>query len=131
MSLRPRQAKKILDDYCLRETGKPASSAQITKDMRKEGRKSEWFLAHQDTCPPWDGERTRAYFKAYVEIAGARFYGSGIPVHDRYMQPDRAVMKSLLLAECVFLEGGKFILTPKGEALLASIPPFDEYVEET
>ncbi len=129
--MREREARRILKGYCLRETGDPPSTSQVTRDLNRNGRDETWWLENMSTCPPWDGARTKAYFKAYVEIAGERFFGTGIPIHDKYLQPDRAVMKSLLEAGCVTLDRGKFVVTSKGQELLSSIPSFEEQVGET
>lgn len=120
--LRDFEARKVLAAYCLQEDGKPASTFQITKEMRREGASDVWFLENTETCPPWDGPRTRAYLKAYAVISDERFYGTGIPVHNKYLQPDRAVIKSLLLAGCVEMDKIRILLTDRGQELCDAVP---------
>ena len=43
----------------------------------------------------------------------------GIRLDDGYLWPDRAVMRALLINDCLTVEGDDFCLTRQGEALLA------------
>ena len=118
-------AKEILNDHCLRfDLKKASSNKNASKKRNPDGAQKSWWLKNKDKCPPFDGPRCRAYLQAYIEIAGPTFYGSGIPLDDGLMHPDRGVMKALLQAGCVTLgkhKRGIFELTPKGKALIAGI----------
>ena len=81
--MREREARRILEAYCLRETGKPPSTSQVTTDFHRDGRDETWWLQNMGTCPPWSGARTKAEGKAYGDIAGERFFGTGIPIHNK------------------------------------------------
>ena len=126
VAMRETEAKRLLDAYCLQETGRKASSRRFTKEMNRDGESRDWWLQNIETLPPADGPRTRAYLRAYFEISEQRFFATGVPVLDKYMQPDRAVMKSLLLAEYVVLEKNRFVLTEKGMSLLQSVRPISD-----
>lgn len=121
-----REARNILNDLCIRLDGKEASTNKVVSETRNlEGMTERWWLDHDDTCPPHDSPRSRAYLAAYSQIGGPVFFGSGIPLNDGgLLQPDRGVMKSMLLAECVTLgvsRRGLFELTQKGKDLIAGI----------
>ncbi|MGY3496763.1 HNH endonuclease [Bradyrhizobium sp. USDA 4502] len=116
------EARSILDNFCQRIDNKPASTNKTSKTKPNPyGNSEAWWLAHKGT-PSFDGDRSRAYLSAYVEIAGPHFYGSGIPLEDGYMYPDRGVMKAMLHAGCVTIgksEQGLFELTPRGRKLIS------------
>ena len=118
-------AKEILNDHCLRlDLKKASSNKNASKTRNPDGAQKSWWLKNKDKCPPFDGPRCKAYLRAYIEIAGPMFYGSGIPLDDGLMHPDRGVMKALLQAGCVTLgknKRGIFELTPKGNALIAGV----------
>lgn len=91
-----------------------------------DGGNLNWWLENRDTIEPWDGPRSRAYLTAYVEIAGPIFFGTGIPLHDGYLQPDRGVMKRLLDTGAVTLDKAKFrfSLNDKGRHLIEIAPDY-------
>jgi 5-methylcytosine-specific restriction protein A len=118
-------AKEILNDHCLNlDLKKASSNKSASKKPNPDGAQKSWWLKNKDKRPPFDGPRCKAYLRAYIEIAGPTFYGSGIPLDDGLMHPDRGVMKALLQAGCVTLgktKRGVFELTPKGNALIAGV----------
>jgi hypothetical protein len=79
---------------------------------------SEFWLENSGTTPRWDNGRTAAYLAAYVFWCGPNL-PSSIHVHEGFVHPDRAVMRSLIRARCVEPDGGVFRLTEKGQALIA------------
>ncbi|MGY4318987.1 HNH endonuclease [Bradyrhizobium sp. JR3.5] len=117
------EARSILDELCHRIDKKPASTNKtLKKKPNLDGNSEAWWLAHEGTTPAFDSNRSIAYLTAYVEIAGPHFYGSGIPLEDGFMYPDRGVMKAILHAGCVTIginEQGLFELTPKGRKLIS------------
>src|SRR5207302_8656154 len=100
----------------------PASSNKlVNKEPKPASRDRSWWLENRGTCPPHDAPRSIAYLRAYIEIGEQIFYATGIPLNDGYLYPDRAVMKAMLLANCVALNEdhhGRFELTERGRALL-------------
>ncbi|MET3364247.1 HNH endonuclease [Bradyrhizobium ottawaense] len=117
------EARSILDDLCHRLDKKPASTNKtLKKKPHLDGNSEAWWLAHKGATPAFDSNRSIAYLAAYVEIAGPHFYGSGIPLEDGLMYPDRGVMKSMLHGGCVTIgknKPGLFELTPKGRKLIS------------
>ena len=123
-------ARRILNAYCVAADGRPASTNKVpSKKRNEEGRTEAWWLAHMETCPPPDSPRTKAYLKAYTEIAGDTFYATGIPLDGGLMMPDMAVMKCLLQAGAVRLSKvgtPKFELTEVGLELIAGVANIPE-----
>ena len=119
-----RDARQILNDLCLMLDGKEASSNRnASHTPNPDGAQESWWLENKETCPPFDNPRSKAYLRAYIEIAGPMFYGSGIPLDRGLMHPDRGVMKAMLQAGCVTLginKRGLFELTHKGNDLIAA-----------
>lgn len=120
-----RDARKILNDLCLMLDGKEASSNRSASETpNPDGAQESWWLENKKTAPPFNSFRSKAYLRAYIEIAGPMFYGSGIPLDHGLMHPDRGVMKAMLQAGCVTLgrnNRGVFELTPKGNDLVAGV----------
>jgi hypothetical protein len=120
-----REASTILNDLCIKLDGKEASSNKSgSKTPNLKGAQELWWLENKETCPPFDSPRCKAYLRAYKEIAGPIFFGSGIPLDDYFMHPDRGVMKAMLQAGCVTLgksKHGLFELTQKGNELISEI----------
>jgi len=119
------EARKILNRFCFEIDGKETSSNKRRSERpNPDGAQEAWWVENDEMIPPFDGPRCKAYLRAYIEIAGPVFYGSGIPLERGLMHPDRGVMKALLLAECVTLgltSRGLFELTQKGRDLIAGI----------
>jgi hypothetical protein len=119
------EARKILNDYCIRIVGEPASTNKsAAKDRRMEGARRAFWLENQGTVPAYNSNRTVAYLLAYLEIGEARMFGTGIPIEGRFIHPDRAVMKSLLLEELLQIDeakSGKFSLTDSGKDFVAEL----------
>jgi hypothetical protein len=120
-----RDARNLLNDLCLMLDGKEASSNRNASETpNPDGAQESWWLGNKRPAPQFDSPRSKAYLRAYIEIAGPMFYGSGIPLDQGFMHPDRVVMKALLQADCVTLgksKRGIFELTPKGNSLIAGI----------
>src|SRR5258706_6502153 len=118
-----RDARKILNDLCLMLDGKEASSNKNASETpNPDGVQESWWLENKEACPQFDSPRSKAYLRAYIEIAGPMFYGSGIPLDRGLMHPDRGVMKAMLQAGCVRFgtsKRGLFELTHKGNDLIA------------
>jgi len=120
-----REASSLLNELCLAFDGKPASTNKSASETRRlDGEHESWWTENDETCPPFDSPRCKAYLRAYVEIAGPVFYGSGIPLDRGLMHPDRGVMKAMLQAECVTLgvtKRGLSEVTKKGKDLISDI----------
>jgi hypothetical protein len=105
--------------------GKPASTnTKPSEKPNRDGEKESWWIENKEASPPFDSARCKAYLRAYAEIAGPVFYGTGIPLERGLLHPDRGVMKAMLLAECVTLgvtRRGLFELTQKGRDLVVGI----------
>jgi hypothetical protein len=116
----------VLDRYCQEADWKPASTNKLpAKEQNGSGKDRSWWLKNRGTCPPYDSPRSIAYLRAYIEFGEPIFYATGIPLADGYLHPDRAVMKAMLLGDCVVLnkeQHSRFELTEKGRALLAEVP---------
>jgi len=89
-----REAKAILDEWCKRETGKPASTGKRAYPRLSYEKASslEWWTeaggARETT------RRTVAYLKAYCEIAGSsKFSARGIKLDDGYLRLDKGVVR--------------------------------------
>jgi hypothetical protein len=120
-----REARALLNSLCLMLDGKPASTNKNQSEKSNpNGAEKSWWIENDETFPPFDSPRCKAYLRAYAEIAGPVFYGTGIPLERGLMHPDRGIMKAMLLAECVTLGVTKrslFELTQKGRDLIAGI----------
>jgi hypothetical protein len=116
------EAQRILHRYCLALDGKaPSSNRVVAKVDNAAARQLSWWLQNPGSGPPADSPRSKAYLRAYLEIAGQRFFASGIPLNDGYMHPDRGVMKALLASGDVRLTdepSPRFEVTSKGQLLL-------------
>jgi hypothetical protein len=84
-----------------------------------DGERLTYWLSGAQTKKHWSTNRTAAYLATYVEFHGGSFAGSGIPLDDGYVHPDKGVMCSLLDGKCVKFIGHTFRLTEKGWALIA------------
>lgn len=124
--MREDEARRVLAAYCRQEHGKEPSTFTVRQAASMERAHAEWWLANPGVTarlnPPPDGPRSRAYLKAYVEIAGERFFATGIPLDNGgVLLPDRGIMKSLLRSGYIRLDRARFVLTERGEALVSSV----------
>jgi hypothetical protein len=119
--MRFEQAREILNRWTrFIDDGKDASTNKsVKKTPNQKASQGSWWHENNGTMPDWRKPRTVAYLTAYIEMAGAHFPLTGILLEDGYLWPDRAVMRSLLVAGCIRLKAGSFHLTEKGEALIA------------
>ncbi len=107
------EARNILNDLCLKLDGKEASSNKTVSEQRNEdGLHEAWWVENDETSPPFDSARCKAYLRAYAEITGPVFYGSGIPLDRDLMHPDRGVMKAMPQSGCVTLGATKRANSP-------------------
>lgn len=114
------EARAILDRHCRELDHKDASTnTKVKHHPRLVAADRTWWPANAGTMPDWRTTRTVAYLSAYVEIAGPSFPMQGIRLDDGYLWPDRAVIRALLVNDCLTVEGADFRLTRLGEALLA------------
>jgi hypothetical protein len=90
-----REAKAILDKWCQRKTGRPASTGKRAYPPRPLEKASslEWWTEAGGAKETTD--RTIAYLKAYCEISGsARFSARGIKLDDSgYLWIDKGVVR--------------------------------------
>ena len=101
------------------ETGPRSSNTAPAAQRDARGLSDTHWLAGQDHKRHWSSPRTAGYLAAYVEVGGRRFRGDGIELEDGYIIPDKGVMCSLRVGGCLQFQGGEFVLTEKGEALIA------------
>ena len=120
--MRHSEARRVLNRHCVELDGKAASSNHsVSKDQNGAAATAAWWIANDSSSPPADSPRSRAYLRAYHEIAGPRFFATGIPLDDGYMLPDRGVMKALLEGGYVVLtneRSPRFEVTERGRALI-------------
>jgi hypothetical protein len=88
-------------------------------DELKQGGEKRYWLQGAARKKHWDSARTAGYLAGYVEFAGPKLPGKGIEVIEGFVRLDKGVMCSLLVGKCVSFSRGDFLLTKKGQALIA------------
>lgn len=118
------EAEKILKYWCQRLTDAPPSTCKMVKTPNTEGLDINWWIAGK---PVHDKEtlRNTAYLAAYLEISGPSIPMIGIKVWDRFLYPDRAIVRSLYEGKLLRQEGRDFVVTPEGIAQVAEWLAFD------
>ncbi|WP_186420137.1 hypothetical protein [Bosea sp. CS1GBMeth4] len=114
------EARALLDNWTSRLDGKQASTNKTVKQgPNKHGLEEAWWLENDGKTPDWRNGRTVGYLCAYVELAGGAIPMCGIALEDGFLWPDRAVMRALLLSDCVSCRNEHFELTDRGHSLVA------------
>jgi hypothetical protein len=115
------QAHQILNAICIAIVGKPASTHKNPQNYKREDAayNLEWWLDSPDQENPYQSRRYEAYLRAYLAMGGNEIIATGIPLHgEKYLRPDKGIMKALLVHELVALNNGIFQLTRLGQAYL-------------
>ena len=118
------EAEKILKEWCQRLTGAPPSTCKLVKTPNAEGLDLDWWRGDKPIHDK-DTRRNTAYLAAYLEISGARIPMIGIKVWDRFLYPDRAIMRSLYEGGYLRHEGRDFVVTDDGIAHVAEWLSYD------
>lgn len=118
------EAEKILKEWCLRLTNAPPSTCKMVKTPNKEGLDLDWWLKDKPVHDK-DTQRNTAYLVAYLEISGPRIPMIGIKVWDRFLYPDRAIMRSLYEGKYLRHEGRDFVVEPAGIAQVSEWLTYD------
>ncbi len=119
--MRPRffSFRKTLKEWCLLIDGKePSTNKTHNKLPNHDAARIEWWYEAEKLH---DSETTRnlAYLVAYLEVFGPRLSMKGLGVHEGWVYPDRAIMRSLHAAGVLAVEGTAFVLTDAGHAQIA------------
>lgn len=119
--MRPRFSnfRKTLKEWCLLIDGaEPSTNKTAQKGPNKEAESIEWW--HETDAPhAADLPRNIAYLVAYLEFHGPVLPMKGLPVHEGWVYPDRAIMRSLHNGGYISDDGPNFVLTETGRALIA------------
>lgn len=119
--MRPRffSFRKTHKEWCLLIDGKePSTNKTHNKLPNHDAARIGWWY---EAATTHDSETTRnlAYLVTYLEVFGPHLSMKGLGVHEGWVYPDRAIMRSLHADEVLTVEGTTFVLTPKGHALIA------------
>lgn len=117
--IRKHEAKEILERHC-GLAGQGVSSFTVNGTARPEGKERAWWTERMRPTEAADTQRSIAYLRAYVEIAGPYFFATGIGLEGAFLHPDKSVIKRLFDEGFLQLDeaSGRFSLTTKGQALL-------------
>ncbi len=120
--MRPRFSsfRKTLQEWCLLIDGKePSTNKTHNPKPNYEAETIAWWY-EADTVHDRDTTRNLAYLIAYLEVFGPRLPMKGLAVHEGWVYPDRAIMRSLHAAETLAVEDNAFVLTDAGRAQIAA-----------
>ena len=119
--MRPRFSsfRKSHKEWCLLIDGKePSTNKTHNKLPNHDAARVEWWY-EADKLHDSETTRNLAYLVTYLEVFGPRLSMKGLGVHEGWVYPDRAIMRSLHADEVLADDGTGFVLTPKGQALIA------------
>lgn len=119
--MRPRffSFRKTLKEWCLLIDGKePSTNKTHNKLPNRAAAHIEWWY-EADTIHDSETTRNLAYLVAYLEVFGPHLSMKGLGVHEGWVYPDRAIMRSLHTAGFLAIEGTAFVLTDVGRAQIA------------
>ena len=120
--MRPRFSnfRKTLKNWCLLIDGKEPSTNKThnAKPNYDAENIAWWYVA--DNVHDGDTTRNLAYLIAYLEVFGPVLPMKGLAVHEGWVYPDRAIMRSLHAAETMAVDDKAFILTDAGRAQIAA-----------
>ena len=120
--MRPRfiQFRKTLKEWCLALDGaEPSTNKTPAKTPNPEAERIEWWY-EADAIHDAETSRNLAYLVAYLEVFGPRLPMKGLAVHEGWVYPDRAIMRSLHAAGLLAVEDKSFVLTDAGSARIAA-----------
>jgi len=120
--MRPRFSnfRKTLKEWCLLIDGKdPSTNKTYNAKPNYDAENIAWWY-EADRVHNGDKTRDLAYLTAYLEMFGPRLPMKGLAVHEGWVYPDRAIMRSLHAAGTLAVEDKTFILTDAGRAQIAA-----------
>ena len=120
--MRPRFSnfRKTLKEWCLLiDCKEPSTNKTHNPKPNYEAETIAWWY-EADTVHDRDTTRNLAYLIAYLEVFGPRLPMKGLAVHEGWVYPDRAIMRSLHAAETLAVEDNAFVLTDAGRAQIAA-----------
>lgn len=120
--MRPRFSnfQKLQTEWCLLIDGKnPSTNKTYNPRPNYDAENLAWWYEAESIH---DGDTTRnlAYLISYLEMFGPRLPMKGLAVHEGWVYPDRAVMRSLHAAGTLVVDDKVFVLTESGHALIAN-----------
>lgn len=119
--MRPRfvSFRKTLKEWCLLIDGKePSTNKTHNKLPNHDAVHIEWWY-EADSIHDSETTRNLAYLVAYLEVFGPQLSMKGLGVHEGWVYPDRAIMRSLHAAGLLAIEGTAFVLTDAGRTQIA------------
>ena len=119
--MRPRffSFRKTLKEWCLLIDGKePSTNKTHNKLPNHDAAQIDWWY-EADTIHDSETTRNLGYLVAYLEVFGPHLSMKGLGVHEGWVYPDRAIMRSLHAAGLLAVEGTAFVLTDAGRAQIA------------
>lgn len=119
--MRPRffSFRKTLKEWCLLIDGKePSTNKTHNKLPNHNAAQIDWWY-EADSIHDSETTRNLAYLVAYLEVFGPHLSMKGLGVHEGWVYPDRAIMRSLHAAGLLAVEGTAFVLTDAGRAQIA------------
>ena len=119
--MRPRFSsfRRTLVDWCIAIDGKqPSTNKTVHKLPNHDAASIDWWY-EADATHDSGTRRNISYLVAYLEFFGPKLSMKGLGVHEGWVYPDRAVMRSLHAAGLVEVDGTSFVLTDAGRAIIA------------
>lgn len=120
--MRPRffSFRKALKEWCLMIDGKePSTNKTHNPKPNYDAETIAWWYEAETAHDP-ETTRNLAYLIAYLEMFGSRLPMKGFAVHEGWVYPDRAIMRSLHAAGTLTVEDKAFVLTDDGRAQIAA-----------
>ncbi len=123
MAIDHTRAREILARYYPQESSQ--GSFQVRRNPNTEAGTAEWWTANSGGHATVL-DRDKRYLAAYLqmaEVAGNYLWATGLPVDDRFLWYDRAVMATLLAHGCVELRDERFEVTEEGKRAASEVAP--------
>ncbi|MGX1005440.1 hypothetical protein ACSSV6_004032 [Roseovarius sp. MBR-38] len=120
--MRPRFSnfRKTLKEWCLLIDGKePSTNKTYNAKPNYDAETIDWWY-EADRTHDGDTPRDQAYLVAYLEVFGPVLPMKGLAVHEGWIYPDRAIMRSLHTAGILAVEDKAFALTDAGRSQIAA-----------
>ena len=120
--MRPRFAsfRKTHKEWCLLIDGKePSTNKTHNPKPNYDAEAIAWWY-EADTVNDPNSTRKLAYLVTYLEVFGPRLPMKGLAVHEGWVYPDRAVMRTLHAVGTLAVDDKAFVLTDAGRAQIAA-----------